>query len=82
MMLRRWAMHPWTIRFRSISQDVLVRFSSNFTHNTASCAFRGTLTYFWFSTMTYLDVLTCTSFPEKISKTTWPMTVILHIHHL
>ena len=27
-------------------------------------------TYFWFRTMTYLDVLTHTSFPEQISKTT------------
>ena len=30
--------------------------------------------------MTYLDVLTRTSFPEQISKSTGPMTVILHIH--
>ena len=53
---------PWTFRFRNISQDVLVRYSSNFTHNTSmrsSLAFCCTyLTYFWFSTMTYLDVLT------------------------
>ena len=64
---------PWTFRFRSISLKVLVRLSSNLTHNTSrgsSCAFRGmrTLTYFWFRTMTYLDVLTHTSFPEQISK--------------
>ena len=56
---------PWTFRFRSISLKVLVRLSSNFTHNTSrrsSCAFWGiwTLTYFWFRTMTYLDVLTHT----------------------
>ena len=58
---------PWTIRFRSISLKVLVWLSSNFTHNTSrgsSCAFWGiwTLTYFWFRNMTYLDVLTHTSF--------------------
>ena len=29
--------------------------------------------------MTYLDVLTRTSFPEQISKSTRPMTVILHM---
>ena len=29
--------------------------------------------------MTYLDVLTHTSFPEQISKSTGPITVILHI---
>ena len=29
--------------------------------------------------MTYLDVLTRTSFPEQISKSTGPMTVILHM---
>ena len=53
---------PWTFRFRSISQDVLVWLSLNFTHNTSmrsSLAFWCTyLTYFWFSTMTHLDVLT------------------------
>ena len=32
--------------------------------------------------MTYLVVLTHTSFPEQISKSTGPMTVILHIHVL
>ena len=57
---------PWTFRFRSISLKVLVRLSSNFTHNTSrgsSCAFWGiwALTYFWLRTMTYLDVLTHTS---------------------
>ena len=41
-----------------------------------------TLTYFWFSTMTYLDVLTHTLFPEQISRTTGPITVILHIHDI
>ena len=70
---------PWTFRFRSISLKVLVRLSSNFTHNTSrgsSCAFWGiwALTYFWFRTMTYLDVLTHTSFPEQISKSTGPIT--------
>ena len=70
---------PWTFRFRSISQDVLVQLSSNFTYNISrgsSCAFWGiwTLTYFWFSTMTYLDVMTHTSLPEEISKTTGPIT--------
>ena len=30
--------------------------------------------------MTYLDVLTHTSFPEQVSKSTGPITVILHIH--
>ena len=60
MMLRRWAAgplgRPWTFRFRSISLKVLVRLSSNFTHNTSrgsSCAFWGiwTLAYFWFRTI-------------------------------
>ena len=74
MMLRRWAVRK-QFRFRSISLKVLVRLTSNFTHNTP-------LTYFWFRTMTYLDVLTRTSFPEQISKSTGPMTVILHIHVL
>ena len=60
---------------------------SNFTHNTSrgsSCAFWGiwTLTYFWLRTMTYLDVLMHTSFPEQISKSIGPITVILHIHVL
>ena len=32
--------------------------------------------------MTYLDVLTHTSFLEQILKTTWLITVILHIHDL
>ena len=40
------------------------------------------LTYFWFRTMTYLNVLTHTSFPEQISKSTEPITVIFHIHVL
>ena len=31
--------HRWTFRFRSISQDVLVPLSSNFTHNTSRYAF-------------------------------------------
>ena len=66
-MLQRWAVaRPWTFRFRSISQNVglLVRLSSNFTQ---LCLFRGiwTLTYFWFRTMTYLDILTHASFPEQ-----------------
>ena len=74
-----WLGRPETIRFRSISLKVLVRLSSNFTHSTpkgSSCAIWGiwTLTYFWFRTMTYLDVLTRTSFPEQISKSTGPMT--------
>ena len=30
----------------------------------------------------FLDVLTHTSFPEQISKSTGPITVILHIHVL
>ena len=42
--------------------------------------YKQTLTYFWFRTMTYLDVLTHTSFPEQISKSIGPITVILHIH--
>ena len=48
MMLRRWAVgplsRPGTFRFQSISLKVLVRLSSNFTHNTSrgsSCAFWG-----------------------------------------
>ena len=32
--------------------------------------------------MTYLDVLTYTSFPEQISKTTGKITVMLHVHVL
>ena len=50
----------------------------------SSCAFWGIwiLTYFWLSTMTYLDVLKHTSFPESISKTTGPITDILHIYDL
>ena len=39
-----------------------------------------TLTYFWFSTMTYLNVLKRTLFPEQISKTTGPITYC-HIAH-
>ena len=76
MMLRRWA-----VREQFVSGAYLWkhRLSSNFTHNTsrgASCAFWGigTLTYFWFRTMTYLDVLTHTLFPEQISKSTEQMT--------
>ena len=84
MMLRRWAIRE---QFVSGAYQVLLRLSSNFTHNTSrgsSCAFWGiyTLTYFWFRTMTYLDVLTHTSFPEQDSKSTGPITVILHIHVL
>ena len=91
MMLWRWAVgplgRPWTIRFRSISLKVLVRLSSNITHNTprgSSCAYWGiwTLTYFWFRTMTYLDVLTRTSFPEQISKSTGPIIIIIIIKTL
>ena len=45
MMLRHWAVGPSVnISFWSISQKVLVRLSSNFTHNTSrrsSCAFWG-----------------------------------------
>ena len=64
---------PWTFRFRSKSLKVLVRLSSNFTHNTSrgsSCAFWGiwTLTYFWLRTMTYLDVLTHTPFRSRSRK--------------
>ena len=35
-----------------------------------------------FGPVTYLDVLKRISFPEQISKNTWPMVVILHIHDL
>ena len=64
---------PWTFRFWSISLKVLVWLSSNFTHNTfrgSSCAFWGiwNLTYFWFRTMTYLDVLTHTCFQSRSRK--------------
>ena len=83
-MLRRWAIGPSVnISFLEHISECTVRFSSNFTHNTSrgfSCAFWGilTLTYFWFRTMTYIDVLTHTLYPEQISKT-GPITVILHI---
>ena len=86
MMLQCWAVLKHFV-FRAYLLKVLVRESSNFTHNTSrwsSCAFWVilTLTYFWFRTMTYLDVLTHTSFPEQISKSTESITVILHIHVL
>ena len=66
---------PCTFRFRSISQNVLVFKFYTRTSRGSSCAF-------WFRAMTYLDVLTHTSFPEQISKTTGPITVILQIPDL
>ena len=64
-------------RFRSISLKVLVRLSSNFAHNTprgSSCAFWGiwTLTYFWFRTMTYLDVWRALIFRSRSRKVLGP----------
>ena len=49
-----------------------------------SCAYWGNLnlTYFCLSTMHYLDILTYTSFPGQISKTTGLITAILHIQDL
>ena len=77
MMLRRWAVGP------SVNISFLEHISES-TCPGSSCAFWGicTLTYFWFRTMNYLDVLTHTSFPEQISKNTGSITVILHIHVL
>ena len=63
---------------------IVYKFYTQHPYRGSSCAFWGiwALTYFWFRTMTYLDVLTHTSFPEQISKSTGPMTVILHIYVL
>ena len=88
MMLRRWAVREHFIYgayLRMYLPDCLQILHTTPTHNTSrgsSCAFwgKGILTYFWFSTMTYLDVLKHTSFPEQISKTTGPITVISHVH--
>ena len=75
------------IYFRSIFPELLVRLSSNIAHNIASVsryAFRVScsLTYIWFSTMAYLNVLAYTSFPEKIYKTTVWISAIVHTNDL
>ena len=57
----------WAIREHFVSGAYLWKYLSN---------------YFWFRTMTYLEVLTHTSFPELISKSTGSITFILHIHVL
>ena len=85
-MLRRWA-----VREHFVSEAYLRMYLSYclliFTHNSSKglvvpFGVYELLAYFWFKTMTYLAVLTHTSFPEQISKTTWSITVIVHIHDL
>ena len=78
-MLRRWAVREHFVSGAYPTCPIVF----NFTHNSSrgsSCAFwYMNLTHFWFRTMTYLDVLTHTSFPEQISKSTGPITVILNM---